>query len=382
MPTKSDIQAIARAAFAKSNHWGLLAMATGTGKSKIGVDESVNAFVGNLDAKVYLVVPTTKLRDCNWEEEFVKWSNHTVYRCLDRYCYASISKVKGQVIDLVIFDESHNITEANSVFFKDNTIKRALFLTATPPNPNGSDTDKEKVEILNRLKVPVSFVYSLDQAVDDGLVAKYIINVVECNLDSTNKYIKGGTVKKPFMQTEKVRYEYLNGLIRKMQFSGNDAVKFKILERMHFIYKLKSKTEIARRVIARWTKPGQRFIGFCGSIEQAEDLYGKQNVYHSKSKDTALTAFMNLELDELGVVKALNEGINIQQVDGAFIVQLNSNPKDLVQRIGRTIRFRKGYQAVIWIFVVMDTVDEKWFKAAIEEFDKARIVYHHYKNVI
>ena len=167
-----------------------------------------------------------------------------------------------------------------------------------------------------------------------------------------------------------------------MRFGGKgDAAKWKLLERMRLIYNLKSKTEIARRIIDKWLKVDERFLIFCGSIEQSESLCGS-SVFHSKTKDLALEAFKRSEINRLGVVESLNEGHNIPMVDGAVIVQLNSNKRDLVQRIGRTIRFRPGHTAIIWIFVVLDTVDEDWFKKAIEAFDPSKISYTHYKNLL
>lgn len=380
--TKDSVQAAARAALKAANYWGLVAAATGVGKSKIGVDEAAEVVAQDPTATVILTVPTQKLRDTNWLEEFQKWNQEEVYnQNISRYCYASIHKLKDEVIDLLILDEGHNLTELSAQVFSNNKVKRLLVLTATEPDKKGNSTDVFKVELFRKLKIPTVFEYSLDEAVRDGLVAPYEIRVVECNLDSTNKYIKAGSKAKPFYQTERQSYDYLTKIIRGMQFSGNSAAKWKQLARMRLIYNLKSKTEIARRIINRWIKPEERYIIFCGSIEQANSLCGEA-VYHSKTNDKALEAFKRLELNKIGVVEALNEGHNLPEVDGAVMVQLNSNPRDLTQRIGRAIRFRPGHEAIIWVLVSLNCVDEDWFKKAIEPFDKTRITYLHYKNVI
>lgn len=382
--TQDSVQTSAREAFKANNYWGLVAMATGTGKSKIGVDETADVVGENTDALVIISVPTRKLRDNNWLEEFIKWGKEDIYHSnVQRYCYASINKITGKRISLLVLDEGHNITELNSKVFLNNKVERLLVLTATPPEQS-NDTDKAKLEIFKRLKVNTIFHYSLDEAVKHGLVAPYEIRVVECTLDNTTKYIKAGTKAKPFFQTEMQRYEYLSKTIKTMMMTGSTQLTWKLLDRMRLIQNLKSKTEIVRRVMQRWLEPGDRYLIFCGSIEQSKILCGEA-VYNSKTKDTALEAFKRLELDVLGVVDALNEGHNIPEVDGAMVAQLNSKGKDLVQRIGRAIRARRdkpGHKAVIWLFVVLNTVDEEWFKKAIETFDKSRIVYLHYKNVI
>ena len=69
--TKRDaIQAEARAQWQQTGSRGLLAMATGTGKSKIAVDEVNSRFKFSSTFKCLLVVPTEKLRDVNWKNEF------------------------------------------------------------------------------------------------------------------------------------------------------------------------------------------------------------------------------------------------------------------------------------------------------------------------
>jgi superfamily II DNA or RNA helicase len=132
------IQKAAAEAWKKGGSWGLLAMATGTGKSRIAVDEVTELYLnwsmGIPDPVILLVVPTEKLRDNNWEAEFEKWDAKTAYTGLQRYCYASLNKVRGQVIDLVILDEGHSLTEHNSQFFLNNSIKKVMMLSATPPD--------------------------------------------------------------------------------------------------------------------------------------------------------------------------------------------------------------------------------------------------------
>ena len=72
---------------------------------------------------------------------------------------------------------------------------------------------------------------------------------------------------------------------------------------------------------------------------------------------------------------ALNEGINIPDVDGSIMVQIRSSDIKLVQRIGRNIRFREDHLANIYIIVCKDTQDEVWFRKASEDLDESRIEY-------
>lgn len=377
---QAEIQGAAKDAWTLGGEWGGLFMATGTGKSKVAIDKATELDVTGFPdrPKILLIVPTEKLRDDNWREEFVKWKAEYTYNNLTRSCYASINKLSMQDYDLVIADEGHNFTEANTVFFAKNVVRRLMVLTATAPDKNGNETDKGKVLLFKQFRIKADFVYTLDQARADGIVSPYDIVVVETGLDSTTKYIKAGTAAKPFYQTEQAAYDYMCVIIRKMMISSNDAVKWKTLARMRLIYNSLAKTELAKKIIAKYA-PGNRTIVFCGSIEQAGKL--APHVFHSKSGDKDLTDFKAGEIDILAVVEALNEGHNIPNVDLGIIVQVSSSAKDLIQRIGRLIRYREGHIARIFIIVAVGTVDENWFKKAIASFDPANISYIHAKNI-
>lgn len=351
-------------------------------KSKIAIDVVIELSEPMFaEPRILLVVPTEKLRDDNWLDEFNKWGAGKWYKNLRRSCYVSITKYEMQQYDLVILDEAHNLTDRNSDFFQRNTVKQVLALTATPPNPKGGETEKAKALLFQQFRIKTDFEYTLDQAVSSGLVAPFEIKVVECNLDSTQKYIKAGTEKARFYQTEVQRYKYISDLILKLQIAKKeDVLKFKYMERMRLVQNSIAKTRIARVILDRYIAVGERVLVFCGSIKQSEDLMG-DNVYHSKSGDKMLELFQKETLMRLGCVEALNEGINVPNVDQGLIVQLSSSKKDLVQRIGRLIRKRPGHKATVWIIVAVDTVDKNWFEKAIEGFDKSVIEYIHAKNL-
>ena len=89
-----------------------------------------------------------------------------------------------------------------------------------------------------------------------------------------------------------------------------------------------------------------------------------------------------MTISSLGVVSAVNEGINIPDVDQEIIVQMMSDPLILVQRVGRAVRWREGHTAQIWIVVSWGTQDEEWFKEAIAKFDHSRITYHDHTEFV
>ena len=269
--------------------------------------------------------------------------------------------------------ECHYITPNNFKFFEQNKVTSIIALTATVPE------DSEKRILLGSLG-PKVFEYKLKDGVEDGVIAPFKIKVIELALDDTDKCIKAGTKAKPFLTTEKAHYEYLTKQFQRAQYFQNrpDVAKFAALARMRFIYNLPSKTRVARKIIDSLLVNDKSLI-FCGSIKQAEELC--DDVFHSKTDNTALNAFKNDEIRLLGCVNSLDEGHNIPNMDSALIVQLNSKELKSIQRIGRVVRYREGHEATIYILSVVGTVDESWTKKALQGFDPQVIEYIHYKNL-
>ena len=370
------VQEEAKQAVIDNGGTGMIAMATGSGKSRVAVELAKYYYNPLDDYNAALLVPTEKLRDENWQEEFEKWEAKNVWRGTERFCYASASKIKNYDFPIAILDEGHNITELSSEFFSNNKVERTVLLTATPPS------DPIKKEILKSLGIKLVYEVTLDQAVRLGFVAPYKITVVSVALDNTTKNIPGGTKLKPFMTTESAAYAYHCKAIQQAMFdktpSGRKRHQFAILRRMQFIYKIPSKTEVIKFLLEKVIPQDDRSLIFCGSIEQAEAVC--PNRYHSKSGDKAYNAFKAEEINRLSCVKAINEGHNFPGVDSGIVGQLNSKEKDLVQRIGRLIRYRPGHEAHLYIVVSESTQDEKWLENAVENLDQSKIEYVRFIN--
>jgi superfamily II DNA or RNA helicase len=367
---KDKIQKEAQKIWESNKYRGLIALCTGAGKSKIFIN-IVNTFIKE---RWLLVVPTQKLRDENWKDEFKKWNSLKVFnQRVDRCCYASLNKMNLSLYDGVCLDEAHNITENNSKDLSGYKGK-ILCLTATPP------LDEVKTHILYReLNCKVIYNLPLDKGVELGIVSPYKITVIESWLDNTISNIETGNKTKKFKSTERKIYDYKSTVINKIQFSGKPVPKFMYLDRMRFIYNLPSKEKVAKALLD--TIPdNERTLIFCGSIKQAENLC--KHSWHSKSTSDTLKKFKAKKINRLSSVGMLNEGENIPDVDNIVVVQLNSNERDLIQRLGRGVRLREGHQANIYIIVAVDTQDESWFKKATEALDKSNIYFTSAKNYL
>ena len=345
----------------------LLVMATGAGKSKIPIDYAKKK--KNKVKSIALIVPTERLRDEGWHNEFIKWGAQDLWANVTSLCYASASKIALQKFDLVILDESHNITQLSATFFINNKFNKIIAITATPPK------EYEKQELLSRIGLRKTYELPLDKAVELGFVAPYKITVYYTKLDNINKNVIAGSKDKPFYQTEFANYNWINNQIIQMEFEGKMGTpKYNmfLLKRMRAIYNSRSKTTQTTRIL-REIPMTDRTLIFCGSIEQAESVC--PYTYHSKNGRKDIDDFVNLEINRLSCVSALNEGENLPGIDSAIITQVNSKERTLVQRIGRLIRYRPNHEAHIHIICCKDTQDEVWLGKAMENIDKSIIEF-------
>ena len=301
---------------------GLLQLSPRIGKTKLGID----IIKREKPKKVLWVTPNTKLRDEDIPAEFKQWKATSYLRKTDIICYASLANHTGNY-DKIILDEVQDLTISNCTPLLNGKIKYKTIVGMTGTLPK----HKDKLDLYNKLELKSLAEMSIDEAVENKLIAPYKIKIIEIDLDTRDKYIVGGSKAKPFMQTEKARYEYLTKLINTKRFSGQPVPKFFYLNRMRFLYNLKSKHEFAKKLIS---KLEGRTLIFTGSIAQAESLC--KHTYHSKTDDILLKKFLEGKIDKLACVNAGGVGYTYRGVNNFVITQINSNGKgDSTQKIAK-----------------------------------------------
>lgn len=346
---------------------GILNLSPRFGKTKLVLD----IIRRDKPKKILYVTPNAQLRDVDIPAEFVKWKMSTYLKKTDLVCYGSLSKVRG-TYDLVILDEIQFITTNNSIGLVKKKIKynNIIGLTGTMPK------HLEKLKIYELLKLSVLSSISIEEAVDKNLIADYSITVVECMLDNQDKYISAGSATVKFKQTELAFYSYLTKSINSKIEMGRIVPTWMYLNRMRFLYTLRSKYQVAKRLVS---KLEGRTLIFTGGIAQAEEMC--DNYYHSKTDTTKLDMFLNGTIDTLACVNAGGVGFTYRGVDNFVIVQVDSNKSgNSIQKIARSLVLQEGYKANIYILVVKDTVDVTWKDRALEELNSDKITYISYKN--
>lgn len=282
------------------------------GKSKLGI-EIIKKFKCK---SVLWVTSSAKLRDVDIIEEFVKWKAKKYLPKTTVIHYNTLSKTTGK-FDLIILDEFQSITEDNTVNFFNGSLNNTPILAMSGTMPK----HEEKLDILRKLKLKVTKEISIDDAVEQDLVADYSIKVVEIPMESFKKTVKAGTKAKPFMTTEASNYDYLSKKVNKAMFMNNSKLtQFAILNRMRAIYNSPSKFEVAKQLIKKLD--GRKII-FTGSIKQAEAI--SPYTYHSQTDDTHLNQFLNEEIDLLSLVNSGGTGFTYKNVQHFILVKVDSD---------------------------------------------------------
>ena len=147
--------------------------------------------------------------------------------------------------------------------------------------------------------------------------------------------------------------------------------------RARFLYNSKTKLDASIKIMNKYKN--ERLISFSKSIEVAEQL--SKCTFHSKlkkdKKKENYTAFNEKKCKHISTVEAANTSLNFIDLEVAFVTQLDSNPGNLLQRMGRVLRFQVGKTAKIVILCMKNTRDEDWVLECIQSLDSSKI--NHFK---
>ena len=84
---------------------------------------------------------------------------------------------------------------------------------------------------------------------------------------------------------------------------------------------------------------------------------------NQKERENILELFKKGVIKTITAIRCLDEGVDIPQLERAFILSSGTNPKEYIQRRGRVLRLapHKEY-AYIYDFIVIPTMDKREIK--------------------
>ena len=390
---------------AKENKILALEFATGIGKSKIALDIINSLFITNVPTVLLVVAELAHFN--NWRDESFKWNHDKLWNTITCVTYASLKKHKDMKYDIIILDEAHHIGSDLRLDIIDNIqFDKMLLLSATL-----GESLKQYISNMFNTQIK-SYKITLQQAIDWKILPKPKIYLIPLTLNTTNvseKIIEEWgkvSLRKKYKCTYQERWEYIKNkkkypnvileisctpyqkyiyLTEKFEYfkkfyfrNRNEAVKNKWLQlgsqRKRFMSELK--TPIVKKFLKHVTN--NRYICFCGSIEQA-DILGKNNSIHSKKDNSAeiIDKFNNKEINNLFAVGMLQEGQNLNDIEVGIIVQLDGQERSFIQKFGRSLRAEDPVQ---YIFYYKNTRDTEYLQNALEGINENYIQELNYEN--
>lgn len=333
-----------------------LQLATGAGKTKVGLD-----YITVLPDtyKVLVVAPKIDIFK-SWIDDAKKFE---VEELLDRITfstYLSITKHNPEEYDIVILDEAHSL-KATALPFLNSYRGRILGLTGTPPKYLTSEKGQLMMEYY-----PIKYVFKTDKAVENEILNNYHIFVHYLDLNK-NKTMQ---TKQGWMTSERAQYDWIT---REIDGAIGNSLMFKTIQRINFLKQFNTKEWYAKNLIEELDKT-EKVIIFANTIDQAERLC--KHSHHSKNKNSPLEAFKTGEITRLSCVEQLSEGVNIPNLKNAIILHSYSggSPK-AQQKFGRMLRLPTDQTATVHILCYRNTVDEKWVSDNLKNYDQNKITY-------
>lgn len=393
---KEEFQQAAVQAWIKKGGKGTVEAATGSGKNFVSF-LAIQSVVDPGDERPILLLAETTNREDTYFEDLAKYEE--IYKVdlknahnWEFACYQSAYKWEGRDYKMVIADEIHDsLTIKYSEFYFNNNFDKIIGLSATVDRQAKIDSsDPEcittKGDLLKEI-APVCFTYNMDSARKEGVLPPLNLYVINHQLDSTKKTIKGGSQRSGyFMQTEAAAYSYReNKFLSSLRLPENVkkyAIRTAVQARSSLMYELPSKTEAVKKLVDTLSSKF-RTIVFGNSLPELHKICpdsvvaskdSENKVQKEETNKEIIRRFQEEETNLIGSFKKMKQGENLKNLDMVVLHSYYSKDKDYIQRIGR-LRFRDNFIATAVVFRTQGTVEQKWFKAMTESLDISNALY-------
>ena len=355
--TKDEVQLEALVATENKKRCTVV-LGTGVGKTLVGLNHMND---NTTELMRCLVVAPKKAIFQSWKDDAVKFDKEYLLNRVEFTTYLSLAKKNPNDYDIIYLDEVHSLLDSHRGFLELYTGK-ILGLTGTPPKFKNSEKGKLVDEFC-----PVVYRFKADDAVENKILNDYQIVVHELELGTVNDYIVE-TKGKRFSSSEEKNYAYWGTRID----TGSGPGHILRVMRMKAMMEYPSKERYTKLL---FDSIDSKCILFANTQAQADRLC--KYSYHSNNPESSdnLIAFKEGGINKLSTVLQLNEGINIPNLKQGIIMHAYGNERKASQRIGRLLRLNPDDKAIVHILCYMGTIDEKWVKDALEDFDQTKIVW-------
>lgn len=363
---RAEVQSKGTQALLKNHFQGvLLDISPRVGKCKIVID----ALKETSYLDIVISTPREVVKQV-WEHEFKKWGLEYPVKVI---CSASLKNLKSA--DILIIDEVHLLSPRQIEEIKRIAPKRLSAVT-------GSLSAKTELVLAQELGLVTGYRYLLEEAISDGIISDYKINVLRCSLSTEQgSYVVQDSLGLDFLTSEQVEYNMLStrfNRLRTLALNNSSYYKSKMntaRQRSTLLYKSLSKLDVAKELVDSL----ERCLVFT-TLTQSADFLCKDTYHYKSIEEDKLSKFYSQEIDKLALVGMGSVGLTYPNLKTAVIHQLQSNEETAVQTVLRMCNFDQGKDAEVWITCYRDTVDEEWVNKGLSLFDKSKINYLNYEE--
>lgn len=361
MKTKTQIQEEALPKIVPLSRSGV-AISMGVGKTLLGLRHMEARY--KTGSRFFLVVAPKLSIFTSWRDDAIQYGLEHLLDHIEFCTYIGLQKKNSEDYDGLYLDECHSLLETHEVFLSKykNDI---LGLTGTAPKWENS----EKGRMVSKY-CPIVYEYIVDDAVGDGILNDYRIIVHRIKLNPIRNLKKNTRDGRTWMTSELDDYRYWTGQIEKAKTVKKEQIAR--IMRMKAMQTYVSKEHYARKL---FQSIDEKCILFCNTMAQAHGLSAFSYTSDNPKSESNLEMFKSGEIDKLSCVLQLSEGVNIPNLKYGIIMHCYGNERKASQRIGRLLRLNPDDTATMHILCYVGSVDEKWTKDALRDFDETKITW-------
>lgn len=333
------------------NRAGVLAMATGTGKTRTALKIDADLRQRELISSTIIAAYGTDLLD-QWYKQVIE--NDTidlVYRDYDRFKEAQEFSLTNQASvllinrrnlsdlitnlspqkftqTLLICDEVHGFGEANLVSSLEGKLRQfgyRLGLSATPTR----EYDQKGNNFIEKEIGPVIFRFEINTAIERGILCPLDYHPIEYQFSTEDRdAVRAAWARQHQREKDNVfdRTELFMDLAKVKKLSREKIPLFEDYVRIH--------PEILKRCII--------FVQQANYGALIQPLLVQRHVefhtYYGDDDRENLTRFARGELECLIACRRISEGIDIQSINNVVLFATARAPIETVQRVGRCLR--------------------------------------------
>ena len=377
--TLAEHQRAALNAWKSQSFNGIMAMATGSGKTVTAIYGLVKLFESTKKLFLIVAVPYQALAD-QWIEELSGFGIEAIpcYQSVDEWAdrlsqtvtlfqtgaqkFAAcvvvnrtltsdgfqqrIGRIPGEYLAF-IGDECHHHAAAAVSNSVPAHARIRLGLSATPKHY----FDESRTASLIKYYGQIVYEYDMTQALKDGVLTpyNYYVHFVDLTDAETEQYLE---------LSEKIAKAAAGVDVEDTDSISNDQLKMLLFKRARLLGNAQNKLVKLQELMAR-VMPSPFHLFYCGDgindevgegLARQVDMVSRLlydrgwKVAHFTAREDAKTRKLTLDnfrvglLDGLVAIRCLDEGVDVPDCRTAYIMASSRNPKQFIQRRGRILR--------------------------------------------